>query len=439
MRTSPWERPYIWAQAREGRLRQGWGWAAEQNLEVIADVVHAGRELSEEQELAWPSRRMLSTEGDGMQAGDLILAPNIPEWGQLCVFRLVGSYEYSPDEPRRFDDRFGHILPVELVSGPIDRSDTLVSDALRSTLRSPGRLWSLRPYGGDVERLAGALGSKSRPTAVAVGIETSPERTPVTGELERRADALLAAIGSNAEAIGDAALTMHWPTVGAAFDHGVLVVGQAVYGWMNSWTAQEVREANVRERVIGEAKNPFPDLKDPMAWIDGHHARTSPFWTVAHQVTDALSPGRAPWFSRLAWANLCPVAPNDIKGNPSGALLRAQTSSAAPFLERAIEEIQPRLVVVVGGPYIWPYVEPLNLEVLQQAAKPLYLAGRRNDVDWIVGMHPGGASRRGWSPMTYAELIVATVQSKAIGSLGTSPEASSNVDQSRHGGGRVSE
>ncbi len=26
MRTSPWERPYIWAEAQRGRLRQGWGW-----------------------------------------------------------------------------------------------------------------------------------------------------------------------------------------------------------------------------------------------------------------------------------------------------------------------------------------------------------------------------------------------------------------------------
>jgi hypothetical protein len=26
MRTSPWERPFIWAEAQGGRLRQGWGW-----------------------------------------------------------------------------------------------------------------------------------------------------------------------------------------------------------------------------------------------------------------------------------------------------------------------------------------------------------------------------------------------------------------------------
>ncbi|MGK2849819.1 MAG: hypothetical protein ACSLFN_02760 [Candidatus Limnocylindrales bacterium] len=153
MRTSPWERPYIWAEAQRGRLRQGWGWAAEQNLEVIALAVRAGKPLSDEQQMAWPSRRMMSSEPDGMRADDLVLVPNIPEWGLVCVFRLVGSYGFAPDAPRRFDDRFGHILPVELVAGPISRYDRTVSDALQSSMRNPGRLWSIVPYGGDVERL----------------------------------------------------------------------------------------------------------------------------------------------------------------------------------------------------------------------------------------------------------------------------------------------
>lgn len=154
MRTSPWERPYIWAEVQRGRLRQGWGWAAEQNLEVIALAVRAGQPLSDEQQMAWPSRRMMSSEPDGMRPDDLILVPNIPEWGLVCVFRLVGSYEFSPDAPRRFDDRFGHILPVELVAGPISRYDRTVSEALQSSMRNPGRLWNIAPYGGDVERLA---------------------------------------------------------------------------------------------------------------------------------------------------------------------------------------------------------------------------------------------------------------------------------------------
>jgi hypothetical protein len=153
MRTSPWERTYIWAEARAGRLRQGWGWAPEQNLEVIAAVVRRHGALSEEQQMAWPSRRMLSTEPDGMRLGDLILSPNIPEWGRLSIFRLIGSYEFAPDAPRRFDDRFGHILPVALLVGDIDRHSAEVSDALRITLRNPSRLWGIGPYGGDVERL----------------------------------------------------------------------------------------------------------------------------------------------------------------------------------------------------------------------------------------------------------------------------------------------
>jgi hypothetical protein len=154
MRTSPWERPYIWAQAKEGRLRQGWGWAAEQDLDVIDEAVDSGHPLSEEQQVARRSRRMLSSEADGMQVGDLILAPNIPEWGQLCIFGLTGPYEYAPDTPRRFGDAFGHILPVELLAGPFDRRGRSVTDALRYTLGNPSRLWSIRPYGGDVERLA---------------------------------------------------------------------------------------------------------------------------------------------------------------------------------------------------------------------------------------------------------------------------------------------
>lgn len=165
MRTSPWERDYIWAEAQLGRLRQGWGSAPEQDLEVIADDQRNGRELSELQQMAWPSRRMMLTEPDGMRTGDLILAPNIREWGLVCVFRVIGSYEYRPDDTGLID-RFGHILPVELVAGPISRYDATVSDALKASLRNPGRLWNITPYGGDVERLAAGPAWAANPAQV---------------------------------------------------------------------------------------------------------------------------------------------------------------------------------------------------------------------------------------------------------------------------------
>ncbi len=45
MRTSPWERPYIWAEAEAGRLRQGWGVVDQQDLRVIAATLRRGDPL----------------------------------------------------------------------------------------------------------------------------------------------------------------------------------------------------------------------------------------------------------------------------------------------------------------------------------------------------------------------------------------------------------
>ena len=59
-------------------------------------------------------------------------------------------------EPRRFGERFGHVLPVVLLEGDLDRYDrALVSDGLRSMLGVMTRLYNITAYGGDVERLLG--------------------------------------------------------------------------------------------------------------------------------------------------------------------------------------------------------------------------------------------------------------------------------------------
>jgi hypothetical protein len=63
---------------------------------------------------------------------------------------------------------------------------------------------------------------------------------------QRMADAydrLLASVGRVALEVGDRRLTSHWPLVGSHFDHGVLVVGQAVYGWLPDWTALDATSA----------------------------------------------------------------------------------------------------------------------------------------------------------------------------------------------------
>ena len=152
MRTSPLRRPYIWAQAQAGRLRQGWGWSDDQNLEVIAEAVRQRIDLTDDQRVAWRSRRMRTSAPDGIRFGDLVVAPNVPQWGRLCVLRVVGPYEYQPDDIG-VEDRFGHILPVQLLVAGIHRRAPAVSDGLRSMLRVQTRLYNISPYGGDVERL----------------------------------------------------------------------------------------------------------------------------------------------------------------------------------------------------------------------------------------------------------------------------------------------
>ena len=219
-------------------------------------------------------------------------------------------------------------------------------------------------------------------------------------------DRILTAVGQRAPDISNATLTSHWPLVGRHFDRGVLIVGQAVFGWVTDWVPSEAATAAGRRRILADSRAVFSELADPMQWIDGHRVEHSPFWRTAHEVVDALTPGDAPWFTRVAWANLYPVAPNDVKGNPTGLLREIQTAPAAGFLDAIVEALEPRLVLVLAGPYIWPFVQPLGLEVLTPHERPFTLVGIRSGRQWICGMHPGGAQRRGWPARQYAQLIV---------------------------------
>ena len=153
MRTSPWERPYLWAEATEGRLRQGWAVADEQNLEVVAEAVKQGHQLTPLQLETRRALRMLTTWPGGMRFGDLVVAPNLPEYGRLSVFQVIGSYEWSLGPKLTWGERFGHVLPVELVLANLDRRDPTISDGLRSVLRAQTRLYNISGYGGDVELL----------------------------------------------------------------------------------------------------------------------------------------------------------------------------------------------------------------------------------------------------------------------------------------------
>ncbi|HEY5629547.1 MAG TPA: hypothetical protein VIR16_08560 [Candidatus Limnocylindrales bacterium] len=154
MRTSQHNPDFIWAEVKAGRLRQGWGWMEEQDLRRIAERRRAKAELSSAELQAWRAHRMLATESAGMRVGDLVVTQNLPRPGRISVCRVAGLYYFElPGAPHPED--LGHILPVKLLVGDIDRWDGQVSDALRHAISLRPRLYEITQYGGDVETLLG--------------------------------------------------------------------------------------------------------------------------------------------------------------------------------------------------------------------------------------------------------------------------------------------
>ncbi|HEV8699210.1 MAG TPA: DUF262 domain-containing protein [Candidatus Limnocylindrales bacterium] len=150
MRTDRGNRSALWGELAQGRLRQGWGWADDQDLRKLQAVARGGGVWTESQRAAARNRRMLSSEPNSIQIGDLIVVPHMPAEGRWSLARVIGAYEYGSADG--WAD-YRHVLPVELLSGPggIDPNRPLISRQLRSSLRNQNRMWNIDPVGPDVE------------------------------------------------------------------------------------------------------------------------------------------------------------------------------------------------------------------------------------------------------------------------------------------------
>jgi hypothetical protein len=232
MRTSPWEPAFVWSEARAGRLRQGWGSDEEQNLEVIADAIERGVPLTEQQRYARRSLRMMTGLPGSMKQDDLILTPNLPHYGRLSVFRLIGEYRWEPAAQHPRGERFGHVLPTEMLAADIGRHAPEVSEALRGILMVQTRLYRIDGYGGDVERLLGRTVGGNRWGALWTDheYETLFGRFPPDGERPPERDiALLAAeLGRTADAIA-----WQWSD-GAAYVQGrsAMTTSEQLKAWL---------------------------------------------------------------------------------------------------------------------------------------------------------------------------------------------------------------
>jgi hypothetical protein len=218
---------------------------------------------------------------------------------------------------------------------------------------------------------------------------------------------LLASLRPITDVPQNAALTSHWPVVGGNYRGELLVVGQAVFGWIPRWDLGDLRDDPGLERILKETRAALNERKDPMSWIETNSHRGSPFWRTVRLVSDNLARDReTSWPSRIAWTNLYPVSRQDPAGNPYGQLRDLQTEPAAAFLASTISALEPRLVLVLGGPFWWSFAELLGLDSMMDEPRPLLRSGNGLGARWVVGWHPAGAGRRGFAVADYAQRVI---------------------------------
>jgi Restriction endonuclease len=164
IRTDKDNKALLLGELRNGRLRQGWGYEPTQDLRLIQAEISKGgnwwERLSSAQREVLPQLRMLATSQDSIQVGDWAVVPNLPEHGEFLVAEVAGSYQYDPlvlstdRDVNELGRDYGHILPVRLLTDRgINKYAAEVDARIRSTLKTPMRMWNVDYCGESLEML----------------------------------------------------------------------------------------------------------------------------------------------------------------------------------------------------------------------------------------------------------------------------------------------
>ncbi len=164
IRTDRENKEVLLDELRQGRLRQGWGHHPAQDLRLIQEEILRGgawwERLSQTQKEVLPQLRMLSSSVDSVQVGDRVLVPNLPDDSSFVLTEVVGEYSYNPlslygkTDVNKLGQDYGHILSVRLLTEKgINKYSDHVHANIRSTLRTPMRMWNLNGYAELLEQL----------------------------------------------------------------------------------------------------------------------------------------------------------------------------------------------------------------------------------------------------------------------------------------------
>jgi hypothetical protein len=159
VRTDKSNKELLLKELQEGRLRQGWGYAEDQDLRVVYKKIEKKENLSETQKETLRHKYLFSKFEYGLKTGDIVLIPNLPKQGFFCVAEVVGDYYYQMRELTKEEQvhgaekDYGHVLPVRLVIKSVNSNNENVDACIRNTFRTPMRMWSIFDYFSSIEKL----------------------------------------------------------------------------------------------------------------------------------------------------------------------------------------------------------------------------------------------------------------------------------------------
>jgi hypothetical protein len=162
LRTDQARRDFIWRELQAGRLRQGWGYRPDLELEHLAELKRRRVQLPKYQQDAWRgNRRLLPSQPGSMQIDDIVVFLHMPRYGVWSIARVTGGYRYQISSQGNAVDGtadYGHIRDVNLLTDArgINPKRDGASDRLRRSMRSIQRMWTLDPHGEEIERLLGS-------------------------------------------------------------------------------------------------------------------------------------------------------------------------------------------------------------------------------------------------------------------------------------------
>lgn len=212
-------------------------------------------------------------------------------------------------------------------------------------------------------------------------------------------------------------LTACWTACGNDYvpGKGLLVLGRATNGFEPSLAAAELASPAVRAeklRAIRDmAERPWNGA--PLCWVDGRGdanptaarkralggtiGSRSAFWRVTRALLQEIV-GELPatgWASRLAWGNLYKLAPNVVGrvsegANPSGTLIEHQRPACVRLLRREVDEIDPRVVLVIAGEWWYgPFAKGLGLGLSSTGQRYVpHVCTERGGRVWIFTNRP---------------------------------------------------